>query len=306
MIVGHVAGTGPALLAELAGAADDELDPTGEIWLNLIGVALDAGPPYSRDRLLAALRTLDAVELRRQLLGRYAWSWCYVAGAETIEAAAAGDRAAAERLLAHPRYYGGRAAESLAVLLPLDPEETRRLLLAAVEAAPVPDEERLAAASDEARELLESLPELEAVERLTDGYRYVPEPEAERLVLVPHVAERPSLALVQHRDARVVLYRARVLATDEERLVSLGRALADPKRVEILSLLGSGATRVGELVRRTALSRSTVHHHLAQLRDAGLVTLEGNARAYRYTPRAETADEIADLLGQLVGERRPA
>lgn len=305
MVVEHASGTGPALLAALAGAADDELDPTGEIWLNLIGVSLDAGPPYSRDRLVEALRTVDPVELRRHLLGRYAWSWCYLAGVGTIESAAAGDPAAGERLLTHPRYYAGHAAEALAVVLPLAAEETRRRLLAAVAAAAVPDEELLAAASEEAGELLESLPELEAVERLTDGYRYVPEPEAERLVLVPHVAEAPALALVQHRDARVVVYRTRVRATDGERLVSFGRALADPKRVEILSLIGGGVTRVGELVRRTGLSRSTVHHHLAQLRDAGLIALEGNARAYRYTPRIEAADEAAHLLSQIVGERRP-
>jgi DNA-binding transcriptional ArsR family regulator len=302
MDVAHVAGTGPALLASLASNPPEELDPTGEIWLNLIGVALDAGPPYDAAHLVDELRTLDGVELRRHLLGRYAWSWCYLAGEATIEAAAAGDPDAAARLLAHPRYYGGRAEEALSVLLPLSPEETRRRILRAVEAAPVPSEAVVAAASDEAEEVLDSLPDVEAVERLTGGYRYVPEPEAERVVLIPHVARGPGLALAQHREARVVLYRARVRRTAEERLVALGRALADSSRIEVLSLLGSGVTRVGELVRRTGLSRSTIHHHLAQLRDAGLITLEGNARAYRYHARVEAADELAVLLAELVGE----
>ena len=70
------AGTGPSLLVSLARAKAPE--PTGEIWLNLFGVPLDAGAPYTHERLLEALSGLDPVELRRQVLGRYAWSWCDV------------------------------------------------------------------------------------------------------------------------------------------------------------------------------------------------------------------------------------
>ena len=82
-----------------------------------------------------AFRTIDAVELRRHLLGRFAWSWCTLAGIDDIEAAAAGDRRAGQRLLEHPRYYGGHAVASLSTLLPLEPEETQRRLARALEAA---------------------------------------------------------------------------------------------------------------------------------------------------------------------------
>ena len=61
-----------------------------------------------------------------------------------------------------------------------------------------------------------------------------------------------------------------------------------------------GAFRLG-LVDATGLTRSTVHHHLALLRDAGLVALEGNARAYLYVPRPEAAAEAAALLGDILG-----
>jgi hypothetical protein len=44
-----------------------------------------------------------------------------------------------------------------------------------------------------------------------------------------------------------------------------------------------------------------VHHHLAQLRDAGLIALEGNARAYTYVPRREAATEAAALLADITG-----
>ncbi|HEX4930221.1 MAG TPA: hypothetical protein VFV62_05870, partial [Gaiellaceae bacterium] len=141
------AGTGLSLLVTLAGAASkpvDDREPAlrsaleavgdgaGESWLNLFGVALDAGAPYSSDRLLDGLAALDGVELRKHLLGRYAWSWCSIAGIDAIEAAAAGDRGATRTLLRHPRYYAGQAEASLSVLLSLDADEAKRRILRAV------------------------------------------------------------------------------------------------------------------------------------------------------------------------------
>jgi DNA-binding transcriptional ArsR family regulator len=314
------AGTGCALLVALAAASratrdelTDELaaalervgDTEGEVWLNLFGVALDAGPPYDADRLRDALASLDAVELRRHVLGRYAWSWCTLAGIDDIESAAAGDAAAAERLLAHPRYYGGHAADSLQVLLALDPEETRGRVLPAVDAGSealldAATARDLEAAEQAAAAKLVSQPALVAIERLATGYRYVPEPEAERVVLIPHVEPSLPLVLAQHRSSRLIAYRAQRDRTGEERLLALGRALADPKRVEILGLVGRGVGRASDLVAETGLSRSTVHHHLAHLREVGLVALEGNARAYRYVPRRAAAADAAALIAKIV------
>src|SRR5262245_35680120 len=113
----------------LADALEDVGDTEGESWLNLLGVAIDAGPPYGTAQLLDVLRALDGIELRRHLLGRFAWSWCTLAGTDDIDAAAGGDRAAARRLLEHPRYYGGHAPTSLKKLLPLDGDETRARLV---------------------------------------------------------------------------------------------------------------------------------------------------------------------------------
>jgi DNA-binding transcriptional ArsR family regulator len=314
-----VAGTACALLvalaaasgnrevatAELASALDGVGDTEGEVWLNLFGVALDAGPPHDIEHFRQALVSLDPIELRRHMLGRYAWSWCTLAGIDDIESASAGHAVAAARLLAHPRYYGGHAAASLQVVLALDPDETRRRILRAVEAASesLLDEtasQELQAAEDAAATKLASHPALVAIERVTTGYRYVPEPEAERVVLVPHLEPSVPLVLAQHRSARLIVYRARRDRTGEERLLALGRALADAKRVEILGLVGRGVGRASDLIDETGLSRSTVHHHLVQLRDAGLVALEGNARAYGYVPRRAAAGEIGELIAGLI------
>ena len=316
-----LAGTGPALLlalAEASRAPRDDLpgdlaralgdlgDEEGESWLNLLGIALDAGAPATAERLAEAISATDPVELRRHLLGRYAWSWCTLGGIDDIEAAAAGDVGAIERLLAQPRYYAGLARTSLSVLLSVDPRETRSRIAAAVDVGrrtllrPTAADE-LAAAGTSAAGALAGADPLVALERITRGYRYVPEPEAERVVLVPHLASSAQLVLAQHRSARIVAYLATPGRASEERLLALGRALADPRRVEILALVGRGVGRAADLVSATGLTRSTVHHHLGQLRDAGLVALEGNARAYQYVPRREAAADAASLVAEITG-----
>jgi DNA-binding transcriptional ArsR family regulator len=279
-------------------------DTAGESWLNLLGIPLDIGPPYDAARLGDAVGQMDPVDLRRHLLGGYAWSWRTLAGADTIEAAAAGDDdAAAERLLVHERYYAGQAEASLSTLVRLDPEQTRDVLVRALEAGVRSlsvDADPLEAAAATAADALEHAPLLEAIERVTEGYRYAPEPEAERVLLIPHAQPEPWLVLAQHRAARLIVYQARAGRRAEDRVAALGRALADRKRVEILSLVARGVDRVSELVAKTELSRSTVHHHLSELRDARLVDLQGNARAYRYLPRPGALEDVHALLAEVL------
>jgi len=294
------------LEAELARALDELGDPVGETWLNLLGIPLDAGPPHTVDRLLGVLEAIDPVELRRHLLGRYAWSWCTLVGIDDIEAAASGDSAASRRLLAHPRYYGTHARDSLTVLVALEPEETRRRIRRAVDAGArtLIEEgaaEALEIAEARAAAALTGASPLEAIERVALGYRYIPEPEAERVLLIPHLEPGLSLVLAQHRAARLMAFRAKPAPGSEQQLVALGRALADPKRIEILGLLARGVQRASDLVDETGLSRSTVHYHLSQLREAGLITLEGNARAYRYATWPAAAESLASLLADVIG-----
>jgi DNA-binding transcriptional ArsR family regulator len=334
MNIGHVAsvlapsrldvaaGTAFELLVALAGAsaaARDTLDPelrealdavgdtVGESWLNLLGIPLDVAPPYDAARLGEAVEQMDPVDIRRHLLGGYAWSWCTLAGQDTIGGAAAGDRAAGRKLLAHERYYAGRARDSLSVLLPLDPAETRDRLAHALELGGRllvdATAEGLKAAATEARTTIASAPLDEAIELVTGGYRYAPEVEAEQVLLIPHLQPAPWLVLAQHRRSRLIVYRKRADGDVAERVTTLGRSLADPKRVEILKLLARGVDRASRLVAETGLTRSTVHHHLSQLREARLIDLEGNARAYRYVLRVDALPEISDLLSELLEER---
>ena len=64
------------------------------------------------------------------------------------------------------------------------------------------------------------------------------------------------------------------------------RALADPHRRRIVTLLRRGERPVGELVEALPIAQSGVSRHLRVLREAGLVEVrrEGQRRLYRLRP----------------------
>ena len=110
--------------------------------------------------------------------------------------------------------------------------------------------------------------------------------------------------LCQHRDARLICYPVERPAIDDveavaERALRLGRALADERRLLILRRLVAGEASLGELAETAGLAKSTAHHHLSQLRAAGLVTLRSNARGYWYLLRPEGFAEARTTLGEL-------
>lgn len=65
--------------------------------------------------------------------------------------------------------------------------------------------------------------------------------------------------------------------------LDLLKAVADESRLTLLRLLNEREHSVGDLAERVKLGEPTVSHHLARLREVGLVTLRmaGNQRFYR-------------------------
>jgi ArsR family transcriptional regulator len=85
---------------------------------------------------------------------------------------------------------------------------------------------------------------------------------------------------------------------DANRLAYTVKALADPARLQLLSLLASGGERTNlELIQALArLSQPTVSHHLRVLADAGFIVrrAEGVFVYNRLAPAAVAA--VADAL----------
>ena len=261
-------------------------EASGELWLHLLGVAVEA-----KSDLVAAVEALTPLELRRHLVGAHVPAWRGVVGKATLEAAARGDRAAVKTLLSHPVYYAGRARESLETILRLSAPETKRRVLEALrafaqdvfEAHEVEVVEQLEADAREKQRLQASVGPLELIDKASGGYLYEVEPEFARVLLVPHLAARPWLLLCQHRRLRIICYPARTVERHlGEQLLAVGRALDDPRRLALLERLRKGEASLQELADEVGLAKSTTHHHLHRLRAASLVTLRGNAAGYTY------------------------
>lgn len=91
-------------------------------------------------------------------------------------------------------------------------------------------------------------------------------------------------------------------SADAERLASSLKAIADPTRLRLLSLVASradGEACVCEMTDPVGLTQGTVSHHLKVLVDAGLLQREqrGKWAYYRLVPAA--LGDLAHLVGTI-------
>ena len=100
----------------------------------------------------------------------------------------------------------------------------------------------------------------------------------------------------------------RQLANELQASRQILSALGDEVRQHIIIVMmqeGSdcGGMRVGEIARRTSLSRPAVSHHLQILKNAGILRVrkEGTRNFYYFDERSESMDR---LIGMLLHARR--
>ena len=80
------------------------------------------------------------------------------------------------------------------------------------------------------------------------------------------------------------------------------KALSDPTRREILSLLKEGAKTAGEIAAHFSMTAATVSHHLSVLWESGLITREKRGKFVYYELNMSVMDE---LLGWISSLRHP-
>ncbi|HEY6550462.1 MAG TPA: metalloregulator ArsR/SmtB family transcription factor [Solirubrobacterales bacterium] len=90
---------------------------------------------------------------------------------------------------------------------------------------------------------------------------------------------------------------------EREEMDRVARALAAPRRREILSLVRDDELSAGEIASRFDVSRPAISQHLAALREAGLLSerREGTRRLYQAQPEALAG--LRDFLNEFWTDR---
>jgi DNA-binding transcriptional ArsR family regulator len=93
------------------------------------------------------------------------------------------------------------------------------------------------------------------------------------------------------------------MAADVRNLDEVAKAIADPRRREILARVRDRELGAGQIAERFEISRPAISQHLAVLREAGLVNerREGTRRLYRARP--EGLAGLRDFLDRFWTER---
>ena len=277
----------------------------------LLGLVYTTPKPRTVAAFLEHLASTDPIELRLHLLGYY-MKGHHVSDPETIRRAAEGDAAAIEQLVAAAAEYADpHKCESLQLAIERDPAENKQALLELLSgwAEHVfprlePADSTLVERDAEAkRELVKSVPPEQVVERLAPGIQWMPGPEIDRVVLFPAYSPRPWVYMSEYKRVKIfcppiTLDRERSPG-DPAELVRIYKALGDESRLKLLKRLQDGPVSLTDAAQEVGLAKSTTHHHLAILRQAGFVLIQEGDDTY--TLRTDMRPEPGGLLKQFLG-----
>ena len=88
-------------------------------------------------------------------------------------------------------------------------------------------------------------------------------------------------------------------ATTAQALCPLFKALADPRRLEVVLALAAGERCVCELTEEMGLAQSTLSFHLKVMREAGLLDSRVQGRWVYYRLRPEAIAQLGSWLERL-------
>ena len=80
------------------------------------------------------------------------------------------------------------------------------------------------------------------------------------------------------------------------------KALSDPTRREILSMLKKGKLSAGEIVEKFSVSGAAVSRHLSVLKEADLITDQRDGKYIYYELNASVLEEIMLWITELKGD----
>ena len=307
------------LKARLATVPSDLRDTVDSLMLgklklaaHLLGVVLETPKPRTFASFLERLQGIDALELKLHLFGSYGSLGTHLSAPDVIERAARGDSEAKEELLASLVEYSDKY-ESVRTLLEADGEDIKARLLELLPRwyeqvfLPYEPEWREAAERDAGskRELARSHSPTQLAELATRGYQYAPTPGIRALAFFPSWWMRPWVILWEHKGTKIFCYPIAAPAEEGASPAEVARvykALGDEGRLKLLRRLSDGSLTLGDAAVELGVAKSTAHHHLAILRQAGFVTVrDGDDKVYNLR---DDLPETGDLLSAYLGASR--
>ena len=275
------ASHGPDAMPELLTWLGDM--PSEQLWLELLGLYTLHDPPDAlREAMLAAGRGNVGLILE-QLSRPDRQTWRFPTAQitrELVELMGGDDRRAKARLL---------------TLLDLWYAEVFKAEWPVI--APVLERDAEALRQRARHQTAASL-----YEQATLGGEYVQEIGIDDLLLLPTYVGRPCWVSQARNRRRLVVHYP---ISDESlspsadaaralRIMRISRALGEESRLRTLRRLTETPSTLQELADHFGLSKSTMHHHLASLRAAGLLRLRMADK--RYAVRTQALTELPELL----------
>jgi DNA-binding transcriptional ArsR family regulator len=284
----------------------------GKTAAHLLGLVYTTPKPRTAAAFIEHVTATDPVELRLHLLGYYLRGH-HMTEPETIRRAAEGEAGAIGELLsAYSEYDNEEKCATVERLLVADPADAKRRLLELLSGwhehvlpQMAPDFALLAERdAEQKRELVRSVPPEQVVERLAPGIQWVPGPDVDRVVLFAAASARPWVYMSEYKRVKIFCYpitvdRERTAPDDPAELVRIYKALGDESRLKLLKRLQAGPLSLAEATQEVGLAKSTTHHHLAILRQAGFVLIREDDDTYRLRPdlRPEPGALLEHYLG---------
>src|SRR6266566_1588208 len=232
------------------------------IWEHLFGLAYDCLPPRDVLSLIAHIEALDPFEVRLHLVGYYQRSFRRTTPLDIMRG-----------------WYDQVFRDQEQQILPI-----------------------LERDAEAKRALKQTMTVERLVETATNGLEYVPEPAFRKVLLIPSYVIRPWNEPSEYQDIKIFCYPVADESVVEDgnvppvRLVRLYKALADERRLRILKMLMTRSYSLQELTDEFGIAKSTMHHHLATLRTAGLVRARPDDKVYSL--RQGMFSEVSELLNK--------
>lgn len=152
-------------------------------------------------------------------------------------------------------------------------------------------------------QLAKEMPPADLIRTVTKGSELNSYPGVDTLWVVPQSAYRP-FTIVNYLPRCIVYYYpvADEFLADESRqsqmnkVALLHKAVGDVQRIRLLDLIRTSPKSLAELTNALNATKSNVHHHLALLRTAGFVRVEGGIYSLEPEALVQLGDELRTLL----------